>query len=269
MTRVEGKRVLVTGAAQGIGKAVACELARAGAELVLTDLQSSKLDEVADEIGGRSSRYVLDVTDPDAIAGVRKRVIEDGGPIDVLINNAGVVTGGAFLDVPLDDHAKTYEVNTFGVVAMTHAFLGDLIGRPQSHLVNVASAAAYIGLPWGSVYASSKWAALGFSESIRLELAELGHRHVQVSSICPSFVDTGMFDGVSTPSGTRSLSSEQLGRLILRAIVGNVRCVRTPFLIKISPFLQGVLPGPIFDRVARGFGVYRSMKSWKGHDGSR
>ena len=100
----------------------------------------------------------------------------DGGPIDVLVNNAGLVFGGAFLDVPLERHLTTYRVNTLGLVAMTHAFLPDLMAGRDGHVVNVASASGFIGLPFGATYASSKWAVLGFSEL--LERAHAGEEVV-------------------------------------------------------------------------------------------
>ena len=115
----------------------------------------------------------------------RERINADGGPIEVLVNNAGTVFGGYFLDVPLDRHLTTLAVNLLGVVIVTHAFLPDLIDRPDAHLVNIASVAALRRRVRGSTYASSKWGVIGFSESIELELREQGNAHVHVTTVCP------------------------------------------------------------------------------------
>ena len=130
--------------------------------------------------------------------------------MDVLVNNAGIVHGGPFLDVPVERHLATYRVNVLGLVAVTHAFLPDLIASADSHLVNIASASGYIGLPHGSTYASSKWAVIGFSESLLLELELHGHRHVHVTTVCPSYVTTGLFDGARAARTTSLLSPERL-----------------------------------------------------------
>jgi short-subunit dehydrogenase len=200
MRTLQGKRALVTGGASGIGKAIAERLAAAGAELVLIDLNDEALHVAAADLGRSGAHvttYVLDVTETSRITGLKEEIGRDLGPIDVLVNNAGLVFGGGFLDVPLEKHLTTYRVNTLGLVAMTHAFLPDLIAGTDGHVVNVASASGYIGLPFGATYASSKWAVIGFSESLGLELELPGHGHVDVTSVCPSYVRTGLFDGAA------------------------------------------------------------------------
>src|SRR5262249_28663963 len=144
---LRGKRALITGAASGIGKAIATRLGAEGAELVLVDVNEDLLAQTANELrrGGATVRtYGVDLTASSRLVGLREQLHHDGGPIDVLVNNAGVVFGGTFLDVPLERHLATYRVNTEGLVAMTHVFLPDLIARPDAHLVNIASASGYI-----------------------------------------------------------------------------------------------------------------------------
>ncbi len=268
MRSIEGKRVLVTGGAAGIGFAIAEAFAARGAELVLVDLDEAALAKAATALRDRKASvhtFALDVTDVAAIARVRERVLADAGPIDVLVNNAGVVFGGAFLDVPLEKHLATYRVNTLGLVAMTHAFLSDLIARPDAHVVVVASASGYIGLPFGTTYASSKWAAIGFSESLLLELGLLGHHHVHVTAICPSYVSTGLFEGVRAPRTTRLLTPERVGRLTVEGVLADRPLVRMPWLAQVTPILRGLLPFALFYRVAEVFGVNTSMRAWRGH----
>lgn len=268
MRNIEGKRALVTGGAQGIGRAIAESLARRGAQIVLTDLRPEPLEKAAAELaasGARVMSYVLDVTNNEAIGEVRDRIHRDGGPVDIVVNNAGTVFGGAFLDLPLEKHLLTYRINTLGLVAVSYAFLPDLIGRPEGHVVNIASASAFVGLPFGTTYSSSKWAVIGFSEGLRLELKELGHRHVGVTSVCPSYVKTGLFDGVKLPASTDWVTPERLGELVVRAIQRNRAYVITPWLVYLSPLLNGMLPTPVLDWVIRLFGVNKTMYSWRGH----
>ncbi|MBW2552485.1 MAG: SDR family NAD(P)-dependent oxidoreductase, partial [Deltaproteobacteria bacterium] len=208
MSKLDSKRVLITGGAQGIGLEMAMTFAGRGAEIIIADLNEEKLPEAKAKIealGVTAWGFPVDVTNPASIASLKAQIAAEAGPIDVLVNNAGIVFGGPFTETPLDRHLKTYEVNTLGVVAMTHAFLPDLIERPEAHLVNISSASGFIGLPYGSTYASSKWAVIGFSESIRAELKVLGHEHVHVTIVCPSYIGTGMFKGAAAPKATSIL----------------------------------------------------------------
>jgi len=264
---LQGKRALITGGASGIGKAIAERFAAGGAETLLVDLNEPLLRETAAELarkGARVRTYPLDVTNASRITGLRDEIHRDGGPIDVLVNNAGLVFGGAFLDVPLEKHFTTYRVNTEGLVAMTHAFLPDLIAGRDGHVVNVASASGFVGLPFGATYASSKWAVIGFSESLAVELEILGHGHVHVTSICPSYVATGLFDGAKAPFMTRLLTADRVADLTTRAVLANKAQVSTPWLVKVTPALKALTPFRVFYRVAALLGVNTSMMKWRG-----
>ncbi|UCF69347.1 MAG: SDR family NAD(P)-dependent oxidoreductase [Acidobacteriota bacterium] len=268
MKDLRGKRVLISGSARGIGLEMALKFAEKGADLVLSDIDERALPEALETVavfGGAVHAYPLDVTRPDAVLGLRQRLVEEVGPIDVLVNNAGVVFGGPFLEVPLDQHAMTYRVNALGLVAMTHAFLPDLISRPEASLVNIASASAFIGLPFGSTYASSKWAVLGFSESLRLELSELGHRHVHVCAVCPSYIGTGMFEGARPPTTTRVLEPEFIAAAVVKAVVDEQLYVLEPWLVKITPALKGLLPTRLWDSLSSALGASSGMSGWIGH----
>lgn len=268
MKSYRGKRVLVTGSAGGIGRKLALRFAREGATLVLTDVKEAELEDAAREVraaGAPAHPYVLDVTQDAAVVAVHERVHAEVGPIDVLVNNAGVVFGGAFLDVPMAKHRLTYGVNIVGLVAMTHAFLPDLVGARGAQLVNVASASGLIGLPNGATYASSKWAVIGFSESIRLELEQAGRSHVKVTTICPSYIATGMFDGVKPPLLTPLLTPQMLVEKMFEAVRDEELYLLEPRLVKALPVLKGLLPPRMFDWVADRFGVSTSMRAWRGH----
>ena len=179
MKKLSGARALITGGAGGIGKALARALAAEGCPVVLADIDASALEKAQGQLAEEGTTVhivVVDVTSPESAERARELLHAEVGPIQILINNAGVVHGGPFLDVPLDRHLATYRVNVDGVVIMTHTFLPDLLVGHQSHLINMASASGFIGLPYGSTYASSKWAVIGFSESIRQELEKGGEK---------------------------------------------------------------------------------------------
>jgi short-subunit dehydrogenase len=270
MTELNGKRVLITGGAQGIGLEMALKFAGRGAEIVIADLNEAKLAPAAariEEAGAAAWAFPVDVTNPASIASLRAQIAVEAGPIDVLVNNAGVVFGGPFTETPLDRHFKTYEVNVLGVVGMTHAFLPDLIERPEAHLIDISSASGFVGLPYGSSYASSKWAVIGFSESIRAELKVMGHKHVRSTIVCPSYIGTGMFEGAEAPKATTILEPDHLAEKILRAVERNRIYVLEPWMVKITPLLRELLPTPLYDKVSRFFGADTSMSQWTGHAG--
>lgn len=269
MKDFKGKRLLVTGAARGIGRLMAERFGRLGASLILTDVQTKLLDNTVRELAAEGlnvTGYPLDVTDEAAILALRDRIHAEHGPVQMLINNAGVVFGGPFLEIPMERHRLTYAVNTMGVVAMTHAFLPDLIASDEGHLVNIASASGLLGLPWGATYASSKWSVLGFSESVRLELKQLEHKHVHVTTVCPSYINTGMFEGAAAPKLTRMLEPDEIADKVVRAVRRNKPRLLTPFMVKTIPFLNGILPRPLAEALFWATGTAASMVEWKGHD---
>jgi len=269
MKDLSGKRVLVTGGGQGIGLEMAIKFAERGAAIVLADLNEKILPEAksaVEVLGVPVYTCVVDVTDPASIVALRDKVREEAGPIDVLVNNAGVVFGGPFADVPLEQHFKTYAVNTLGVVAVTHAFLPDLVSRPEANLVNIASASGLIGLPYGSTYASSKWAVIGFSESIRAELNLVGHDHVHVTIVCPSYIGTGMFEGAKPPKTTHILEPEFVAEKVVEAVERDHLYVMEPWIVKVTPLLRDLLPTKLYDKIGAALGANTSMASWTGHD---
>lgn len=270
MSRLRLKRVLVTGAARGFGRALAEEFARRGAEPVLTDVNAEDLEQTVAEIaagGVRCRGYRLDVTDEDNILAVREQVHQELGKIDILVNNAGVVFGGPLLEVPLARHRLTYRVNVEGPLMMTHAFLPDLIGAPCGQVVYIASASGFVGLPGGSSYASSKWAVIGFAESVRAEMKHLGHDNVSVTTVCPTYINTGMFDGAAPPKTTSLLDPLELSRKVVDAVEGRKVWVLEPWIVKLTPFLKHGLPTVISDYLSEAFGANQSMDHWKGHGG--
>jgi short-subunit dehydrogenase len=263
-----GKRVLITGAGHGLGRALAREFAQAGSEVIVSDRDVALVETVVAELrqqGRATAGYAFDVIVPEQIAAVRDQLHAERGPVDVLVNNAGVVFGGRFSEVPVEKHLATIAVNLSGLLAVTHAFLPDLIARPEGRLVNVASASAVLALPLAASYAASKWGVLGFSESLREELRLAGHRHVRVTTICPSFIGTGLFAGAKPARFTTLLNPESVARSVRRAAERGKAFVMLPWTARLLYALTGFLPRPAFAFVCRQLGVSRSMANWTGH----
>jgi short-subunit dehydrogenase len=268
MSSLKLKRVLITGAAHGLGLAMAKSFAKAGAEVVLTDLNEEALKTAAEELkamGARCRAYHLDVTDDDAILEVRKTLHHEAGTIDILVNNAGVVFGGPFAEIPMAQHRLTYRVNVEGLVAMTHAFWDDLLAAPRGQVVFIASASGFVGLPGGTSYASSKWAVIGFAESIRAELKRTKSK-VGVTTVCPTFINTGMFQGAAPPKTTAMLDPQDLADKVIDAVAKRRIWVLEPWIVKVTPFLKHCLPTPVADYLSDVFGASNSMDHWRGHD---
>ncbi len=263
------RRVLITGSGHGIGKAMAHRFAEEGAEVLLSDINIDNLEQAREELtakGGRCHAFELDVTHPEAVAEARQRILGEVGKIDVLVNNAGVVFGGPFLEVPLERHQTTFRVNVEGPVNMTHAFLPDILESPQGHLVFIASASGFVGLPNGGTYAASKWATIGFAESIRMELRQQGHEDIGVTTVCPSFINTGMFDGAKPPKTAKLLKPEDIAEKVVSAVKKRKVWVLEPWIVKLTPLLRNGLPTALGDVISDAFGATDSMNKWKGHD---
>lgn len=271
MSVLKMQRVLITGAAQGVGRAMAERFIAAGAEVVLTDLDADRLAATHRELqtaGGRCRAYPLDVTKDEDILAVRQQLHDEAGTVDVLVNNAGVVFGGPFEEVSMAQHRLTYRVNVEGVVAVTHAFLGDVLASPRGHLVFIASASGFVGLPNGSTYASSKWGVIGFAESIRTELKHRDAKKVGVTTVCPTYINTGMFEGVAPPKTTDMLDPQDIADKVIEAVEKRRVWVLEPWIVKITPFLKNCLPTSVADYLSDAFGASASMDAWQGHDGS-
>ncbi len=263
-----GKRVLITGAGHGLGHALAFAFANEAAEVIVTDRDPDRVLHTVDELKAANaivSGYPMDVVVPESVRAVRDQLMADRGPIDILINNAGIVHGGELVKVPIDKHFHTIEVNLCGTMLVTQVFLPDLMARLEGHIVNIASAAAVVPVPWAVSYAASKAAVLAFSDSLREELRVQGHRHVAISTICPSFIKTGLFEGARPPRLTWTLTPERVARAVVRAVHKNKKFVMLPWTARLLYSIASVLPAPCFRAICRMMGMSRSMIDWRGH----
>ncbi|MDH3711640.1 MAG: SDR family oxidoreductase [Cyclobacteriaceae bacterium] len=267
MTDIKSKTALITGGASGIGKLMGRRFLDDGAtNLIIWDIDENKLEETSEEFqdqGFSVYPYLVDLGDLDQIREMALDVKQAVGHIDILVNNAGIVVGKKFVDHSHEDIAKTININVLGVMHVTRAFLPGMIEKGSLHIINIASAAGLVGNPNMSVYASSKWAVLGWSESLRLELEAL-EGDFRVTTVCPSYIDTGMFEGVKAPLLTPLLKPEEIVDQIMTAVKRNEVLLMAPKIVKLIPFLRGVLPTKVFDFTAEKLGVYDSMSTFKG-----
>jgi all-trans-retinol dehydrogenase (NAD+) len=256
--RLDGARVLVTGGGSGLGRQLALQAARRGARVVIWDRDADAAAETVRVAGGAASSHRVDVTDSDAVA----TTAEATGPVDVLVNCAGVVTGKPLLKASEADIRRTYEVNTLAQYWTVRAFLPGMLERGSGSIVCIASAAGLVGVARQTDYAGSKWAAIGFTESLRAELRGTGVRTLVVA---PYYIDTGMFAGVRTrfPLLLPILREADVAARILAAVERGRQQLILPPLARTVPALR-VLPTRAFDAVVDFFGINATMDSFVG-----
>lgn len=267
MTRLAGSIVLITGGGAGIGRLVAHEVVRRGARPVLWDLSERALSEVGAELEAMDAEPLtatVDVGDPDAVAAAAAELLDRVGAVDVLINNAGVISGKPLLELTSEDVQRTFSVNTLANYWTTKALLPAMIRNGRGHVVTIASAAGLVGVARQCDYSASKHAAVGFDESLRVELAHTSPG-VRTTVVCPFYVDTGMFEGVRTrfPLLLPILHETDVAAKIVRAIERDRARIVMPPLLHALPLLR-LLPARAFDRVMDLFGVNASMDHFEG-----
>ena len=200
---LRGGVAVLTGAASGIGAALAVELARRGMHLALVDVNAAGLETVAARAraaGGTVSTHALDVADHAAVAALPAAVLAAHGRVTVLVNNAGVALGGRFEQVAAEDFDWLMSINFGGTVRLTRAFLPALAREPAAQLVNVSSIFGIIAPPGQTAYAASKFAVRGFSESLRHEL-EMGGSPIGVTLVHPGGVRTAISNNARLARG--------------------------------------------------------------------
>ncbi|TVR04301.1 MAG: SDR family NAD(P)-dependent oxidoreductase [Deltaproteobacteria bacterium] len=268
MTDLNGTRVVITGAASGLGKRLVMEFARRRASISAWDINAQQLEVLRAEVERTEAAAfhtaVVDVGDRDTVQRAAEEVREAFGTPDILFNNAGIVNGKTLLESSDEAIERTFRVNTLGLFWTTRAFLPDMMRRNSGHIVNVASAAGTMGVSGLADYCASKFAAVGFDESLRMELRKQGSR-VRTTVICPYYINTGMFDGVRTkyPWLMPILEEEYAVRRILRAVERNDNRLLMPALVYVVPLMR-LLPVPAFDAIATFLGINESMDHFVG-----
>ncbi len=212
---VSGKVVAITGGARGIGKSTAKELVRAGARVAIGDLDVELARGTAEELGGSVRAYELDVTSRESIARFLDSVEADVGPLDVLVNNAGIMPLGAFLEETDASAQRQFDINVHGVIFGMKEALPRMLARRSGHVVNLASVAGKGGFPHAASYCGTKHAVIGISEAVRSEIRDSG---VEITCILPALVNTELGSGVEAGRAVKKLEPEEVAEAILGAL---------------------------------------------------
>lgn len=271
MTEIAGKNVLITGAASGIGRLMAFECGARGARVILLDIDRGALGAVTEELESRgitADGLLCDLTDGQAITDTAHTIRERHGAIDVLINNAGIVTGKPLLEAPDEAIVRTMEVNAIAPMRLVRAFLPDMLERDSGHIVNISSAGGIVASAKLTDYCASKFALFGFDEALRIDLRRAGTA-VRTTVVCPFYIDTGMFAGVTTrfPLLLPILDPQKVARRIIRAVERNRRRLVMPWFVYTGWPIR-LLPVAVFDWLADFFGISRSMDDFVGRSGT-
>ena len=212
---ITGKVVAITGGARGIGAATATALARKGAKVAIGDLDLDVAEATATRIGGGTLAIRLDVTDAKSFASFLDEVEQKLGPLDVMVNNAGIMPLATLLDEDDAMTAKILDLNVRSLIVASREAARRMVPRRRGHIVNVASTAGMAGLAGGSTYCASKAAVIAFNEAIEQELEEHG---VHVSSVMPGIVRTELALGVPDLPGFKAVTPEDVAEGIVSAI---------------------------------------------------
>lgn len=261
------KVVLITGGAAGIGKIMVRKALERNAKCVIIwDINEEALLQTLTEFTHFDSKilvYKVDISKLDEIQFVSKNVLSEVGFIDVLINNAGIVVGKYFYEHIALDISRTMAINSEATMQISLAFLQEMMKRDSGTICNIASSAGLISNPKMSVYAASKWAVIGWSDSLRLEMKQL-KKNISVTTIMPFYINTGMFDGVQSKI-LPILEPEPTAERILKAIEKQTRMLAMPLPYWFIRLSQGIFPLSVFEWIMGNiFGVYNGMKNFKG-----
>ena len=233
MRSLQGKRALVTGASRGIGVHIAESLAQEGASLVLAARNSEQLQAVTQDLQARypdsQMEYICtDMAAPDSIAMLYTKATQDGRPIDVLVNNAGIYQYGIFEQIDFEDVNKMVQINLLGLMQLTHLVLKGMKSRGVGHVVNISSLAGLSGSAYAETYCATKHAVVGFTRALRVSLKQ-ERSSVSASVICPGIVaETGIFnkleveEDVQAPALMGKSDPRRVAQAVVRSIVKDV-----------------------------------------------
>jgi all-trans-retinol dehydrogenase (NAD+) len=269
---IKNQNILITGGASGIGKLMALEMAKKGAKnIVIWDVNEENLNLLKKEWEKdpklNSTKLIIqqcDLTKKENIYELAQKIIHDLGSIDILVNNAGIVSGKSFLEITDEQIIRTFQVNVLAHFWTVRAFLPKMIENKKGFIVNIVSAAGMIGVYKQSDYGSSKFAAYGFDESLRMEIRR-NKWPVKNLVVCPYYINTGMFDGVKTrwPWILPILDQHKVVKKIIKAIEKDKKRLYMPWIVYLLPILR-LFPVGFFDFFIDLLGVNHTMDEFKG-----
>lgn len=248
-----GAVVAVTGGARGIGRATAEAFHRAGALVAVGDVDGPLAEEVAAGLGDRAVGCCLDVTDRGSFEEFLSLVERSLGPVDVLVNNAGIMPLSDLVDEPDDITRRIVDVNLHGVITGTKLVAPDMLRRGRGHVVNVASAVGRIAVAGAATYSASKYAVVGFSEAMR---SELGRSGVHVSCVLPTVVQTDLSAGIGTVRGQKPVTAEDVAATIVDVTASPRPETWVPRRSRALFLSASMLPYRLKDGVSRALGAH-------------
>ncbi|MDP7721931.1 SDR family oxidoreductase [Mycobacterium sp. TY814] len=250
MAKLRGRRVAVTGGAQGIGRAIGEALIAAGASVALGDVQDAAVRQTAAEIG--ATGHHLDVTDAAGFEAFLDQATSDLGGLDVLVNNAGIMPIGPFLQESPGVTRRTIEIDVLGVLTGARLAGARFAAQGSGHIVNIASVMGTLASPNAATYCASKYAVVGFSEALRQEWRGSG---VHISAICPGFVRTELIAGMSAPGPLERflvVNPEDVATAVVAELAnGASRTVFVPKAVGLVSRGTAPLPAALVDAVFR------------------
>jgi NADP-dependent 3-hydroxy acid dehydrogenase YdfG len=245
-----GQTAAITGAARGIGKATAQALLSKGMRVAIGDLDLAAAEQTAAELGPSAIAAPLDVTDRDSFAAFLDRAEEQLGPVDVLVNNAGIMQIGRFIDEDDLTARRMVDINLHGVILGMKLGLERMLPRGRGHIVNISSQAGKYGSPGGATYSATKHAVIGLTEAVRGELRLMDSK-IDLSYVMPFVVNTELGSGLGEARGLKSLQPSDVADAIVEALqTGRVE-VWVPKSSKRTQVLGVLLPRRLSEGIAR------------------
>lgn len=245
---VNGATVAITGGARGIGRATAERFAARGARVAIGDIEFDRACEAAAAIGGGVTAHELDVSSRDSFAGFLASAEAAHGALDVLVNNAGIMPAGSFLDESDESIDRQLAVNVIGVVNGMRVALPAMCERRRGHVVNVASMAGKLQIPGLAVYCGGKHAVVAMSGVVRREVADFG---VSVSAVLPTAVKTELVAGIPLGRGLPAVEPEQVAEAIVASVENRRREIAVPRGLRPLGALADLTPEPLMRTLLR------------------
>lgn len=269
MSSFKDKVVLVTGGASGIGFLMGKKSLQKGAKhLIIWDINPELIKEASTSLakeGFSVTAQLVDVSNPIDVDKASNNVISEFKKVDILFNNAGIIVGKPFHEHSASDISRTVGVNQLALMYVTNAFLPNMMESNSGHIIAITSSAGLTPNPGMVVYVSSKWGAVGWVESLRLELKN-SHNGIKFLNVMPGYIKSKMFDGVTPPRLMPLLDPNKLTDKIIDCVERNKTTLKAPALVKITTLARGLLPQKWYDFIAaKVFRVYTSMDTFKGH----
>ena len=275
---LKNKIVLVTGAAKGIGLATVKRLLKKEAKVVLWDFQPDDLNTAVQSLkneGHDVFSQVCDVTNKEQVYHNAEVIKKEIGDIDILINNAGTVYTGYMLDRSDAELENMINVNFTSMIYTIRAFMPAMLEKNKGHIVNISSASSLIGAPKLAIYAATKWAVMGLTESLRMEAIKMGKKGVKFSSVHPNFLKKGLFEGTKLnllgsifAPGVKS--HDAVAKVIVNKAIGwGFHSPKVPWIMNQSVLLRALLPSSLLIKFGNIYGVNNMMDEYTGYKDGR